>query len=105
MIYSIYNYGSRTYDYYQAPAKSATHAPVPPRANDQTAMGATADDAAWPLPLGARKVGSGPNAKGRIAKRGGGGMGLGGGFFDYNVTDVAVAAVAIWLMLRKGSKS
>lgn len=103
MIYSIYNHGSRTYDYYQAPATAATHAPVPPRASGPSAMGATAEQAAWPLPASARKVGSGAEAKGRIARRGGG-MGL-GDFWDPNITDVAVAVVSIWFLFRDGRRS
>jgi len=88
MMYSVWNYGNRSYDYYQSDEKGATHAATPPKARgaleratrvQSRDLGATPDQAAWPLPAGARKVGSGPRPQGKIASLGdasSGGIGL-----------------------------
>jgi hypothetical protein len=69
VIYSIYNYGTRSYDYYQGGEVGGTHAPIPPKGKGGVpGMGLTADAAAWPLPAGAKKIGTGAEARGRIAK-------------------------------------
>lgn len=76
MIYSVWNIGAQRYDYFEAPAKSATHAGPPP-VKSSSSLGATPDQAAWRLPAGAKHVGSGELARGRIASLGGSD---GGGF-------------------------
>lgn len=70
MLFSVWNYGNRAYDYYESGQRSGTHAPTPPRARGATSLGATPEQAAWPLPAGARLVGSGPEPRGRIATSG-----------------------------------
>lgn len=70
MIYSVWNTGARRYDYYEAHAKPSTHAGAPP-ASSSSSLGATPDQAAWRLPAGARLVGSGDLARGRVASLGG----------------------------------
>jgi hypothetical protein len=66
MRYSVYRYGRNSYDYYEdGKVATATHAGAPPvRAR---AMGATPEQASWPLPVGCKKVGEGPLPQGRIA--------------------------------------
>jgi hypothetical protein len=71
MRYSVYDYTRRAYDYYDAPGPGGTHAgspalaPTPPRGDG--AAGSAPDRAAWKLPSGARKVGTGESPQGRIA--------------------------------------
>lgn len=66
MKYSVWNTGTRAYDYYEAPGGTATHAGAPPRASTRE-LGATPEQAAWPLPSAAVKVGAGEMPQGRIA--------------------------------------
>lgn len=71
MKYSVWNYDTKRYDYYQSAGASGTHAGTPPRARGpKSDLGATPDQAAWPLPSGAQKVGSGASPQGRIASLG-----------------------------------
>ena len=66
MKYSVWNNATRRYDYYQAAGDSGIHAGAPPRASTFE-LGATPDQAAWPLPADATKAGSGELPQGRIA--------------------------------------
>jgi hypothetical protein len=68
MRYSVWNNAKRSYDYFEAPGDVAIHAGAPPRAASSS-LGATPDQAAWPLPAGAVKVGEGEMPQGRIASR------------------------------------
>jgi hypothetical protein len=70
--YSVYDYTRRVYDYYDGPGPGGTHAGSPPRprevlGDDGRPQGAPPTRAAWKLPLGAKKVGSGELPQGRIA--------------------------------------
>jgi hypothetical protein len=72
MIFSVFNVDRKVYDYFEGQGPSGTHAGTPPiRAHAD--IGATPDQAAWIVPVGARKVGSGELPKGRIATFNGGG--------------------------------
>ena len=75
MRYSVWNPATRSYDYYEAQGDASIHAGAPPRAAS-SALGATPEQAAWPLPEDARRVGSGEMPQGRIASRDGGGFEL-----------------------------
>lgn len=75
MRYSVYRYPTRSYDYYEDSRTSGTHAGAPP-VRGRSDLGATPDQVAWALPVGARKVGSGEFPIGRIATDGAG-SGLG----------------------------
>jgi len=66
MKYSVWNNATRRYDYYQAAGDTGIHAGAPPRASTFE-LGATPDQAAWPLPADATKTGSGELPQGRIA--------------------------------------
>jgi hypothetical protein len=66
MKYSVWNNATRRYDYYTAQGDTGIHAGAPPRASTSE-LGATPDQAAWPLPADATKVGSGELPQGRIA--------------------------------------
>lgn len=71
MIYSVYDYDRKVYDYFDGPGPSGTHAGRPP-IRKHKALGATPEQASWIVPMSARKVGSGPLPRGRIATMPGG---------------------------------
>lgn len=75
MIYSVYNYKTRTYDYFEGTGATGSHAGTPPSPLLSNELGMTPEQASWKLPAGARKVGSGPVARGRIAQTAGIAMG------------------------------
>jgi hypothetical protein len=96
MRYSVYNYDRHAYDYYETPGAGGTHAGSPPAPRSIGEIGAPVDRAAWKLPAGAKKVGSGFLAQGRIAS-------LGGADASWDSTTmIAYAAVAYvaWRILR-----
>lgn len=70
MIYSVWNRAACRYDYYQTSEAATTHAPAPTHVRAR-GLGATPDEAGWPLPAGAALVGHGDLPRGRIARRGG----------------------------------
>lgn len=70
IIYSVWSYPLRAYEYYEAGFDGRIHSGTPPKARGAEAMGATPEQAAWKLPAGARKVGQGPVPKGKIASMG-----------------------------------
>jgi hypothetical protein len=70
MRYSVYNHTLRAYDYYDAPGPGGTHAGSPPAPRSIGDLGAPPERAAWKLPVGARKAGSGALPQGRIASLG-----------------------------------
>jgi len=78
VTHSAWNPRTLRYDYYRAPAhllRSGVIAP-PARLPLGGALGIAPEDAARPLPAGARPVGSGPSARGMIASpRGGAALG------------------------------
>lgn len=77
MIYSVWNHAERRYDYYQTGEKSAkVNAPTPKHLSGAHELGMTPEEAAWPLPMGAKLVGSGKIPKGMIAERGGQSLGF-----------------------------
>jgi hypothetical protein len=94
--YSVYDYTKRAYDYYEAPGPGGTHAGSPPVGRAMGGVGVSPDRAAWKLPSGARRVGSGELPQGRVASLSGADI----------LTDpthlVALAAIAYvaWRMFR-----
>lgn len=102
MIYSVYDYNRRVYNYYDAPGPSGTHASAPPKPLlAPTSMGVAPESATWKLPIGAKKIGSGPMPRGRIASS----SSLGIGSFDASPGAIAgLAAIVVpilWLVRRK----
>jgi hypothetical protein len=69
MQYSVWNNGTRRYDYYSTTERGSIHADSPD-AGGTNQLGATPEQAAWPLPADARPAGSGEMPKGRIASKG-----------------------------------
>lgn len=82
MRYSVYDHGTRVYNYFEDQRPEGTHASAPPKValggvatGKQGAIGVVPEAATWRLPWGAKKVGAGPLPKGRIASVGGAAMG------------------------------
>lgn len=69
MIYSVYDHRSKHYDYFEDGRSEGTHAGTP-AAVASGKIGVVPEAAAWRLPMGARKIGSGPFARGHVASRG-----------------------------------
>ena len=67
MIYSVYNYDTHAYDYYEGRGAGGTHAGSPRIRKPTSDLGASPEQAAWVLPPGSRKVGSGALPQGSIA--------------------------------------
>lgn len=88
-MYSVWNRAARRYDYYQTSETGPTHAPAPTHVRSR-GLGATPDEAAWPLPASAKHVGSGELPRGRIA-RAGGGLALG----DTSSSGIMIALAAV----------
>jgi hypothetical protein len=96
MKYSVWNSAARAYDYYEGHGDTGIHAGAPPRASSSE-LGATPDQAAWPLPAGAVKVGTGEIPQGRIAS-----TDTGRGFKFDLPSSVLYATIGylIWKVLR-----
>jgi hypothetical protein len=70
MMYSVWDHAARTYHYYETPDRSAaTSAPKPAHLRSVAKLGLAPEQAAWPLPSGAKLVGRGKYPKGMIASR------------------------------------
>lgn len=100
MLYSVWDGVNKVYDYYQTPGTQADlDTPIPNHLKRamSTPIG-VGSDVAWPLPQGAIKVGSGPLAKGSIAKIGGGSalgaLEVGGSFIMWLIG----GAIVYWLV-------
>lgn len=106
MIYSVWNQGNSAYDYYEDDVKQASlNAPTPKHLSNRT-LGSTVDQAGWPLPAGARLVGSGPSAVGKVASRTSG-RALGAVDLGSPTTKAAllvVSAVLIYKYVVKGRR-
>lgn len=67
MLYSVWNPSIRAFDYYDSPGTPAlTNAPKPDHLRARE-LGSTIEQAAWPLPADAVKVGRGLQAQGMVA--------------------------------------
>lgn len=93
MRFSVYNYGTKSYDYYDDGQPSSTHAGPPPIATLGDAVGESPEGAAWRVPLGAKKVGSGELPQGRVAS-------LGGFVSDSGALRLGVIALAAYFAWR-----
>jgi hypothetical protein len=102
VIYSVWNQGARQYDYYDTSVVQKTANTPSPSHIRSGPLGATIDQAAWPLPSSARKVGSGKAAKGRIASRSGNLLSLGAINMDTNTIAMVGLGLAAFLLWRSG---
>lgn len=97
MIFSVWNYATKAYDYYEGGNASGTHAPTPPTPLLSSPIGMSPEESAWRVPVGARKVGSGTVARGRVAS-------LGGIEDSIGIPSIAIPiaiGVAAWYLWRK----
>ena len=101
MVYSVYDYDRKVYDYYQGSGPKGTHASSPPKTYGKSALGATPEQAAWKLPPDAVKVGTGMMPKGRIASSS---SGLGLGEYDLATGAKLAAALGIAYLAWKAAK-
>ena len=97
MIWSVWNYARQEYDYYQGGSRTGTHAGAPPAPPLRHKIGATPESASWRMPLGARKIGSGPMPKGRIASTG---VSLGMGDAVSEIPRAAIVVGLVYLAWR-----
>lgn len=98
MIYSIWNQGQGVYDYYSAGGPQETANAPKPSHLKQSKLGLTPAQASWPLPVGAKKIGSGEFARGRVASSSSRALGSFGidDLFDYRVLLIGAAAYLWW---------
>jgi hypothetical protein len=96
MLYSVWNYDTKAYDYYQGSGPKGAHAGAPPIRRSRSELGATPEQASWRVPSDARKVGSGDMPQGRIATIGGVSS-LGDDALFSNPASLAVMAVIAYL--------
>ena len=101
MIYSVWNQGAGAYDYYESSNVQHTLNTPSPNHIRVKELGATIDQATWPLPTAARKVGSGKFAKGRVASRGGARLPL-GATMDTNTVAMLGLGLAAFLLWKSG---
>jgi hypothetical protein len=102
VIYSVWNQGARRYDYYSTNnVQKGANTPAPSHIRAEP-LGATIDQAAWPLPPSARKIGSGEFAKGRIASRRSNLLSLGAVNMDTNTIAMIGLGVAAFMLWRSG---
>ena len=100
MIYSVCNQGARQYDYYRTAELQETANTPAPKHIRATKLGATVEQAAWPLPASAQKVGSGEYAQGRIASNKA--VALVGFTMDTNMIGFLGFGLAAFLLWRSG---
>lgn len=101
MRYSVWNQSARLYDYFEDSVPERTANAPPPKHLSSATLGLSPHEASWPLPLSARRTGSGAYPIGRIC-RGSAPAGLG----DVDVIArpvmlLAAAGIAIVLLSRK----
>jgi hypothetical protein len=105
MIYSVWNQGRGVYDYYQTPEVQETANAPRPKHLRATQLGMTPAQAAWPLPSGATKIGSGEFARGRVASTAGQRGALGGfgveSLFNPKFVGIAIVAWFLWKRSRR----
>lgn len=92
MIYSVWNQAKQAFDYFQTNGvqkKANTDKPSHLRSRK---LGLTVTEAAWPVPSGARFIGSGDMPKGRIGTTKKGLRGLGS--FEPTTTNMLLLATA-----------
>lgn len=95
--YSVWDHKRKAYDYYEsALGATGTHAGTPPTPLFTSQLGMSPEEGAWRVPAGARKVGSGTVARGRVATL--------GGVEDFGVPPMVIPialGLAAWYFWRK----
>ena len=97
MIYSVWNQGARQWDYYEDNSQQSTANTPKPSHIPNARIGATPDEAAWPLPSSARRTGSGNEPRGRVAARKGALSGVGNILDEKLVVTAGVLGLLWWV--------
>lgn len=100
MMYSVWNQGAKAFDYYETPEQQQVLNTPSPKHIHSRGLGATLDQALWPLPQHATKVGRGEFAKGKIASPGN--TSLGSIPMDANTIGMVGLGLAAFLLWRNG---
>lgn len=101
MIYSVWNQPSRQYDYYRCTKlQKKANTPKPTHLLRSAKLGLTVNQAAWPLPKDAIRIGSGPYARGRVASLSGSPMGAFD--LDTNLVGFVGLGLAAFLLWKSG---
>ena len=104
MTFSVWNQGKRAYDYYQSTRpETSTNVEKPTHLRSRK-LGSTVTQAAWPLPADAQLVGSGKQAHGRIASRGGSALGEAGGS-EMNLVKIGMLMFSGFLVWKYVAKA
>ena len=99
MIYSVWNQGAGDFEYYEDGVPQQTlNVEKPSHISDRT-LGATVDQAAWPLPASARLTCRGPVPIGRIAARKTG-LALGSLTDDLSLAKIALLGLAAYVAVK-----
>ena len=98
LLYSVYNYGSGLFDYYQDGKNLGVSDTPPKKRLAKGGLGVSPEQAALSLPSNAKKMGSGDVAKGIVATSGVGSFDS----MDYvKIGMLALSAVLLWHTLKK----
>ncbi len=101
-LYSVWDPQRRTYDYFEAAGDLPLGPPDPRHMRGKPALGMAPAKASWPLPLGARHVGRGAHARGKIAETAANrAMGDYGGGPPLALLAAGVAAFLFWRTVKR----
>lgn len=103
MIVSQWNQGLGAFDYFEGAHEQQELNTEKPKHLVSRTLGATVDQAAWPMPAGMRKIGSGPDAIGRVAtsKRAGA---LGDSVGDMSLVKAGLLGLSAYLIWKYAVK-
>jgi hypothetical protein len=101
MLYSVWRPELKQYDYYAAqPALGDVYNPPPRQLRSHGELGLTPDEAAWPLPGDAKRVGQGVLARGMVATLNRGALGSFELTSTVGMLGLVLAAYGLWRVLR-----
>jgi len=99
MIYSVWNQGQGVFEYYEDGVPQTQLNVEKPSHIAERTLGATVEQAAWPLPPAARLTGHGPVPVGRIAARKSG-VALAGLTDDLSLVKIGMLAGAAYIAVK-----
>jgi len=101
--FSVWNQSLGAFDYYESSSSQPTLNVEKPTHLVPRQLGATVDQAAWPLPGNVRKIGSGTNPIGKIARAPGAAMGD-DGIAGIPLSTIAIGAGIAFVVWKYGTK-
>jgi len=99
VIYSLWNQASGQFDYFEDGKEQPVLNVEKPGHLRSRALGSTVDQAAWPLPSGAKFIGRGPDPVGRVASQRSGALGF-DGESEGSTAKLALLLLSGFLLLR-----